>query len=181
MQTPAQAPTVYAPPPRVVNAPTPITDTQPIAHRTRSTHINANIIALMASPLNTGQRAVSFSLPPTHVNKYSEAYRHLTPAQLQLARENTPWKQSPVAKNWMEISYSKVWAVTLPVPATLHNNRFALLADDNDNFDDDKQPTTATAYSVLDHDTRETLEHRQLQRLPKYKATWDTSYADEIG
>jgi hypothetical protein len=58
-------------------------------------------------------------------------------------------------------------------------NRFALLADDN--IDNDEQPPTATAYSVLDHETGETLEHCQLRRLPKYKATWDKSYADEIG
>ena len=98
---------------------------------------------------------------------------------MQLAKENTPRKQSPVAKNWMERSCSKVRAVTLPVP--LHNNQYALLADDDDNIDNEELPTTATAYSVLDHDTGETLEHIQLQRLPKYKATWDTSYADEIG
>ena len=34
---------------------------------------------------------------------------------------------------------------------------------------------------MLDHDTRETLEHRQLRSLPKYKATWEKSYADKIG
>ena len=135
---------------------------------------------MVVSPPNINQRTVSFSLPPTHVDKYFDTYWQLTPAQLQLVRDNTPWKQSPVAKKWMERSCSKVHQITLP--AALHNNRFSLLADDkDDDIDDDEEPTTATAYSVLDHDTGETLEHRQLRRLPKYKATWDKSYADEIG
>jgi hypothetical protein len=57
-----------------------------------------------------------------------------------------------------------------------------LLADDKDiNLDDNVEPTFAAAYSVLDQDTGEILEHRQLWRLPKYKATWYKSYANEIG
>ena len=34
---------------------------------------------------------------------------------------------------------------------------------------------------VLDQDTGQSLEHRQLRRHPKYKDTWDTSYANELG
>ena len=34
---------------------------------------------------------------------------------------------------------------------------------------------------VLDQDTGQSLKHRQLQRHPKYKDTWDTSYANELG
>ena len=47
-------------------------------------------------------------------------------------------------------------------------------------MDNDIEPT-AMACPVLDHDTGVTLEHRQLRRHPKYKDTWDTSYANEIG
>ena len=37
------------------------------------------------------------------------------------------------------------------------------------------------ALSVLDPSTGEFLEHRQLRRDPRYKTTWDTSYANELG
>jgi hypothetical protein len=37
------------------------------------------------------------------------------------------------------------------------------------------------ALSVLDSSTGKFLEHRQLRRDPRYKATWDTSYANELG
>ena len=85
-----------------------------------------------------------------------------------------------MVKNCNKRSCSKVHQITLP--AALHNNQFSLLADDKeDNIDDDEEPTTAAAYLVLDHDTGETLEHRQLRHLPKYKAMWDKSYADKIG
>ena len=68
----------------------------------------------------------------------------------------------------MERSSTKVHQITLP--AALRNNQFALLADDkNDDINDDEDPTTAAAYSVLDHNTGETLENRQLRGLPKYK------------
>ena len=42
-------------------------------------------------------------------------------------------------------------------------------------------PPTGSAYPVLDHETGQTLEHRQLRRLPKYKKTWDRSYGNEFG
>jgi hypothetical protein len=38
-----------------------------------------------------------------------------------------------------------------------------------------------SAFSVLDPVTGELLEHRQLRHDPHYKATWDTSYANELG
>ncbi len=37
------------------------------------------------------------------------------------------------------------------------------------------------ALSVLDLATGAFLEHRQLRRDPRYKTTWDTSYANELG
>jgi hypothetical protein len=37
------------------------------------------------------------------------------------------------------------------------------------------------ALSVLDPATGEFLEHRQLCQDPRYKDTWDTSYANELG
>ena len=52
-------------------------------------------------------------------------------------------------------------------------NAFAALADDCEDAN--------LALPVLDHDTGKTLEHRQLRRHPKYKETWDTSYANELG
>ena len=68
------------------------------------------------------------------------------------------------------------------------SNRFALLADA---IDDDELPTKTIvdadqalpmfiACPVLDHETGQTLEHGQLCRYPKYKATWDESYANDI-
>jgi hypothetical protein len=38
-----------------------------------------------------------------------------------------------------------------------------------------------SALSVLNPATGEFLEHRQLCRDPRYKAIWDTSYANELG
>ncbi len=37
------------------------------------------------------------------------------------------------------------------------------------------------ALSVLDPSTGEFLEHCQLRQDPRYKATWDTSYANDLG
>jgi hypothetical protein len=37
------------------------------------------------------------------------------------------------------------------------------------------------ALSVLDPSTGKFLEHRELRRDPRYKTTWDTSYANELG
>jgi len=37
------------------------------------------------------------------------------------------------------------------------------------------------ALSVLDPSTGEFLKHRQLRRDPRYKTTWDTSFANELG
>jgi hypothetical protein len=64
-------------------------------------------------------------------------------------------------------------------------NRFALL-EDQDGNDSTLTPTTSStqhqlALPVLDHTTGHTLEHRQLRKHPKYKETWDQSYADELG
>ena len=45
----------------------------------------------------------------------------------------------------------------------------------------EKLPPTVIAYPILNHKPRQTLKHRQLRHFPKYKAIWDTSYADEMG
>ena len=117
---------------------------------------------MVGSQPNTRQRTVTFALQPNHVDKNSGAYREAT-----LNRDTTyilpaKWATVPQLRH-PPIKPSQTSAQPLPT-----FNRFALLADDN--IDDDKQPPTATAYSVLDHETGETLKHRQLQRLPKYKA-----------
>jgi hypothetical protein len=54
-------------------------------------------------------------------------------------------------------------------------NSFAALADTTDNESD------GTAMPVLDQDTGQLLEHKQLRRHPKHKTTWDTSYSHELG
>ncbi len=89
-------------------------------------------------------------------------------------------------------------ATALPTPSIATLNPFALLQDDNDEdadptdsaytptIDDDvdnntNKPTTAVAFSVLDHETGKFLEHRQLRRDPKQKCTWDKSYANKFG
>ncbi len=128
---------------------------------------------MVVSQPNTRHRTVTFALPPNHVDKYSGAYCEAT-----LNRDTTyilsaKWATVPQLRR-PPIKPSRTSAQPLPT-----FNRFALLADDN--IDNDEQPPTATAYSVLDHETGETLEHCQLRRLPKYKATWEKSYADEIG
>ena len=65
------------------------------------------------------------------------------------------------------------------------NNRFAILANDNDNadIDDDDAITTKIniAFPVLNQATGKTLEHGQLCQHPKYKDVWDRSYADKLG
>ena len=55
------------------------------------------------------------------------------------------------------------------------HNAFAALADETEDA------TTNLALPVLDHETGEALEHRQLRRHPKYKEIWDTSYANKLG
>eukprot|EP00804_Cyclotella_cryptica_P015403 CCRYP_008023-RA/>CCRYP_008023-RA protein AED:0.29 eAED:0.29 QI:0/-1/0/1/-1/1/1/0/379 len=54
-------------------------------------------------------------------------------------------------------------------------NSFAALADTTDN------ESVGTAMPVLDQDTGQLLEHKQLRRHPKHKATCDTSYSNELG
>ena len=70
-------------------------------------------------------------------------------------------------------------------------NSFAALAYDDD---DDDSETVGCAFAlaetndnppvacpVLDAETGELLEHRQLRKHPAYKAVWDKSYANELG
>ena len=40
---------------------------------------------------------------------------------------------------------------------------------------------TPLAQAVLDPSSGEFLEHCQLQKDPRYKTVWDTSYANELG
>jgi hypothetical protein len=44
-----------------------------------------------------------------------------------------------------------------------------------------EQVDSPSALSVLDTATGKFLEHLQLRQDPRYKATWDTSYANELG
>eukprot|EP00804_Cyclotella_cryptica_P026595 CCRYP_014017-RA/>CCRYP_014017-RA protein AED:0.45 eAED:0.39 QI:0/-1/0/1/-1/1/1/0/134 len=54
-------------------------------------------------------------------------------------------------------------------------NSFAAVAETADD-----EPN-AVAMPILDQDTGQLLEHKQLRRHPKHKATWDTSYSNELG
>ena len=57
-------------------------------------------------------------------------------------------------------------------------NTFAALAATNDKEDNTQQPSV---FPVLGALTGEELKHKQLQKHPKYKDIWDTSYANELG
>eukprot|EP00804_Cyclotella_cryptica_P026720 CCRYP_007945-RA/>CCRYP_007945-RA protein AED:0.35 eAED:0.35 QI:0/0/0/1/1/1/2/0/516 len=54
-------------------------------------------------------------------------------------------------------------------------NSFAALAETTDEESD------GTAMPMLDQDTGQFLEHKQLHRHPKHKATWDALYSNELG
>ena len=79
----------------------------------------------------------------------------------------------PFPKKWLKRSSSKVW------DETLYNNRFTILAVDDDNDDNDEDETITKriniALPVLDQATGKTLEHGQLHQHPKYKDVWDRS------
>ncbi len=185
---PASSPRVLAPPassPRVL-VPTPpssppgpvqrmpapeprvlmpnISPSQPIAHRTRSQHC----LAATATA-----NKVRFNLPTNHIDKDSRVFRNTTQSRDTMYILPSQWTHVP-ARRCVPTTSSNI--TTTPPPPT--RNRFALLEDDE--IDNDIEPT-AMACPVLDHDTGVTLEHRQLRRHPKYKDTWDTSYANEIG
>ena len=186
--TPAPSPRVVAPtsPPRatapalsprvVPTAPSP--SYQPIAHRTRAStlqRLTSNTAANVTATPAPSNKAVSFTLAATHIDKDSTAYRKTKP----IPRQNS-WSSS---------------------------NHYAILADDDDHDTHIIPPPTCTAYSVqslcitdtpsttffgtphatatamavLDHESGVPMEHRQLRKHPKYKTTWDTSYANELG
>jgi hypothetical protein len=86
-----ESPTTCTTPPMLAPRLQPPSDTQPISRRTRS-----HGVALSANPpkpitpkkvpqLGKIQLKVSFTRPSNYSDKYSEAYRHLTPNRLQLA------------------------------------------------------------------------------------------------
>lgn len=154
---------------------------QPVAHRTRTNRANANSLAASVTP----SHRVTFSLPTSHRDKST------------LSRETT----YNLPAQWTNVPFNRRQQITAPTSHQQHPprataalpltaNRFALLAD---TVDDDELPTNAIACSVhalptiaiacpvLDHETGQSLEHRQLRRHPKYKAVWDKSYANEIG
>eukprot|EP00804_Cyclotella_cryptica_P024875 CCRYP_011786-RA/>CCRYP_011786-RA protein AED:0.28 eAED:0.28 QI:0/0/0/1/1/1/2/0/729 len=54
-------------------------------------------------------------------------------------------------------------------------NSFAALAETTD------KESEGTTMPVLDQDTGQLMEHKQLRQHPKHKATWDTSYSNELG
>ena len=166
-------PRVVAAPPRVAAPRNLPTDIQPIAHRTRARSANANSITASAH----AALRVTFSLPADHIDKSTlsqDTQHNLSPQ----------WNTVPI-RHRRESTFQLPRNRMTPPTTT---NRFELLADA---IDDDELPTdTITdedeslplfiACPVLDHETGQTLEHGQLRRHPKYKATWDESYADEI-
>ncbi len=160
----ATLPRVAVAPPRVAAIQHPPSDTQPIAHRTRSRHTNTNSIAASAH----AALRVTFSLPANHIDKST------------LSRD-TQYNLSP---QWNTVPFQRRIESTFQPPRNratppTTTNRFALLADA---IDDDELPTDTIANDdetlplfiacpVLDHETGQTLEHGQLRRHPKYKAT----------
>ncbi len=176
-------PTSHASIPRVVSPIPQIPTAQPIAHCTHSQLELAN--------------AVTFSLPPTHVDKYSGPFRaassnsdtaHMTSRRKTTYNLPAEWTYVPRYRKPSIITRRQPTIVTqrpsTPTSCTSAVtkptfNRFALLADDNPN--DDVVSVTATAYSVMDLESGELLEHRQLRHHPKHKDKWDQSYANKIG
>jgi hypothetical protein len=135
------------------------TGEQPIAQRTRRRISNANALA------------VSFSLHADHINKCSKSYRAgvLSPDTTYTMPQ---WTTVPTHQKLPCI------ATVMPAPSLATYNPFALLQVDddkdmdtmdsactptlNDDVDDvTDKPTTAVAFSVLDHETGKFLEHRQ--------------------
>ena len=170
----ATLPRVAVAPPRVAALHNPPTDIQLIAHRTRLNRDNANSIAVSAH----AALQVTFSLPADHIDKST------------LSRDT----QYNLSLQWNTVPSHRIESTFQPprnrVTPPTTSNRFALLAD---TIHDDEIPTDTIvdvdaaqtlpmfiACPVLDHETGQTLEHGQLRRHPKYKATWDESYADEI-
>ena len=143
----ATLPRVAVAPPRVAAIQHPPSDTQPIAHRTRSRHTNTNSIAASAH----AALRVTFSLPADHIDKST------------LSRD-TQYNLSP---QWNTVPFQRRIESTFQPPRNratppTTTNRFALLADA---IDDDELPTDTIigvdnalltmfiACPVLDHET----------------------------
>ena len=161
--------TPFAPPHMAPLHTSPPSDDNPIALRTR-----ARCAALSAT---TPQR-VTFNLPILHTDKDSSTYR--TGSNYSYTRGILS-RSTALAKNrWITVTKSSRLATpqTRTHQGSLPTNQYAILAEE--------ASTTSTTHQhhacpVLDRDTGQTLEHRQLRKDPKHKATWDQSYANELG
>jgi hypothetical protein len=142
---------------------------KPVANRTRQGIANANALA------------VTFSLHANHINKCSKAY-HASVMSTDTTYTTPQWSTVPTHRQLPLIT------TAMPFPSLATLNPFALLQDDDNNdvdptdssttatLDNDvdnatNNPTTAVAFSVLNHETGKFLEHRQLRRNPKHKPT----------
>eukprot|EP00804_Cyclotella_cryptica_P001915 CCRYP_007354-RB/>CCRYP_007354-RB protein AED:0.32 eAED:0.31 QI:82/0/0/1/0/0/5/0/565 len=88
------------------------------------------------------------------------------------ASTDSPWQTVP-ARTWPGPQPMEAQPIAAHTRARLQatnasHNAFAALADTTDD-----EPH-AMAMPVLDQDTGQSLEHKQLRRHPKHKATWDT-------
>ena len=112
-------------------------------------------------------------VPPTALTPTSPLTTDEPGWQIVPTRTHTPPRATvshPVASR----TRSRLQATTTP-----SSNAFSVLTCDVEDNEDDAP--TPVAMPVLDQDTGQSLEHRQLRRHPKYKDTWDTSYANELG
>jgi hypothetical protein len=149
-----------------------------------------------ATPTSTPKPATN-AHPPPRVATMPSCNTHPTPRVATM--------DSPPDHSWTPVARARrstaaptqpsepLQPIALRTRSHLHGNAFSALAaddDGDDDNDDDKpivtsllqaNPNSNLALPVLDQDTGQTLEHRQLRRHPKYKDVWDTSYADELG
>eukprot|EP00804_Cyclotella_cryptica_P007750 CCRYP_001365-RA/>CCRYP_001365-RA protein AED:0.30 eAED:0.30 QI:0/0/0/1/1/1/2/0/421 len=63
----------------------------------------------------------------------------------------------------------------LAIDPSCNSYSFAALAEST------YEESNGTAMPMLDQDTGQLLEHKQLRRHPQHKATWDASYSNELG
>ena len=93
-------------------------------------------------------------------------------------------------EDWTEVRRGTRHTANHPEPVATHTrarlansntNAFALLAECDDDDTTPTRLTTPLAVPIIDQETGESLEHRQLRKHPKYKQVWDTSYANELG
>jgi hypothetical protein len=137
-------PRVIASPPRVAATPTPSTNMQPIAHRTRSNRENANGIAASA-------QATQWTTIPSHNNQQFT----LLPPQTSPA--------PPITSNRFALLADTIDDDELSIPSEYHTRYHGRHKDPPSSDTTNTTIPIAIACPVLDHETGQTLEHGQLR------------------